>query len=127
MENTAKKYGKVLSFTPIVLFTLWTIYYTIININTPFPARFEDHIAIMTNTIANYSLLFIFLAIICTITAGILLYFTVHIARLKHMTAGEKIAWMVFMVCFGAFSFPVFWYYELRNEPQNIDVYTSIA
>lgn len=127
MENTTKKYGKLLSFTPLACYSLWTAYFFIIN-NGPAPfTSLEDHIRIVTATIESYTSLFVTLAITCTIHAAILLYFTVHLARIKKMTAGEKIAWMIFLSTFGAFALPVFWYQELRHEPTYIDVYPDIA
>ena len=74
----------------------------------------------------NYTSLWISLTIICAITGGILLYFIVHLARLRAMPAGTKLFWMVILITFGAFAFMVFYFAELRSEPTYVNVYPSI-
>lgn len=127
MENTAKKFGKTLSFIPLACFAAWTIYFFIVVQEAVVTSSVFDHFLWVMAMIDHYTSLAITLGATCTVAAAILIYFTVHIARIKKMPAGEKVAWMVFLVIFGAFSFPVFWYYELRNEPDRIDVHPSIA
>ncbi len=124
MENTTKKYGKLLSFIPLISYVIWTGYFLSATGWNPGSSILTT--ALMT-TLHNYSALFFGLAMICVVHATILLYFTIHLARIKDMTAGAKIMWMVFMVVVGAPALPVFWYSELRNEPMYIDVYPDIA
>ena len=127
MENIAKKNGRLLCFTPFVLYAAWTIYFFALVREEVVVSSIADHFLWVTAMIENYTSLWISLAAICTIHAAILLYLTVHIARIKLMDAGHKIAWMVFLVTFGAFALPVYWYYELRTEPDNVPVHASIA
>jgi hypothetical protein len=127
MENTTKKYGKALCFLPLICYLLWVVYYIIINRNIVVPNNMSNHITLVTNTIMNYSGLFVGLALASIITATILVYFIVHLARLKDMEALEKIGWIVFMTFLAPVAFIVFWYTELKNEPDNISVYHSIT
>jgi hypothetical protein len=127
MENTPKKYGKTISFIPLIAFTLWTIYFLIVNKRLIEHKSFQDHLSVMSDMLQNYGGLFWGLALCCVITTFVMLYFTVHLARLRRMNAATKIGWLVFMVCFGAFSFPIFYYLELRNEPNNVETYPDIA
>lgn len=127
MENTAKRYGTLLSFTPIALFTIWTIFFFSTVREEVVTSSVSAHIAWVTAMLENYTSLWVSLALICTISAAILLYFAVHIARIKRMPAGEKLFWLVLLPTFGAFAFIAFWYFELRNEPERVDVHPSIA
>ena len=128
MENTTKKYGKTLSFLPLISYGLWTIYYIIIasRANGPYAGSF-DHLNVVTNTLMHYGSLFIGLALASIITATILIYFIIHIARLKEMPDVHKLGWIVFMTFMAPIAFIVFWYTELRNEPSEINVYPDIA
>jgi hypothetical protein len=81
----------------------------------------------VTNTIQNYGSVFAGVVLATIVTATILIYFIVHLARLRDMEAQEKIGWIVFMTFLAPIAFIVFWYAELRNEPDNIRVYQSIA
>lgn len=127
MENTTKKYGKTLSFLPLICFTLWSTYFFITTHGKVVVSSINEHANWVAAVVSNHNSLLVLLVLTFIITATILIYFTVHIARIKNMGPHQKLGWLVFMVCFGAFSFPVFWYRELRNEPKNIDVYPSIA
>jgi len=127
MENTTKKYGQTLSFLPLISFTLWTIYFLFINERLIKTETFQNHIGVVTDMLQNYNALLFSLIGCVVITTISMLIFTVHIARLKSMDAGTKIAWMIFMVTFGAFALPVFYFLELRGEPSNIEVYPDIA
>lgn len=127
MENTTKKYGKTLSFLPLACFTLWTIYFLMINRHEIHTRTFQDHFMVHTEMLHNYTGLLITLAICCIVTTVSVLMFAIHLARLKSMNAGTKVAWIVFMMTFGAFALPVFYYLELRSEPKQIDVYPDIA
>jgi len=127
MENTAKKYGKLLCFTPMALFTAWTIYFFMVVQEEVVTSSFSDHFQWVAAMAANYNSLWISLALICTITAAILLYLTVHIARLRSMSSLEKLFWMISFPALGAFAFIIFYFLELKNEPEQVDVYPSIA
>lgn len=126
MENIAKKHGKLLCFTPMALFTLWTIYFFLLVQEEVVTSSISDHFAWVTAMVQNYTSLWISLSIICAITGIILLYFIIHLARIKTMAAGDKIFWMVILTTFGAFAFIVFYFIELKNEPTYVDVYPSI-
>ncbi|MBS1781359.1 MAG: hypothetical protein JST70_18675 [Bacteroidetes bacterium] len=127
MENTTKKYGKALSFLPLISYLLWTVYYTIVASKSNGPSISFDHMNVMSNMMHNYTGLFITLALASILTATILIYFIVHIARLKDMMPEYKIGWIVFMTFAAPIAFIVFWYTELKNEPSEINVYPDIA
>ncbi|MCB9047071.1 MAG: hypothetical protein H6550_13135 [Chitinophagales bacterium] len=127
MENTAKKYGKILCFTPITLFAAWTIYFFSIVQEQVVTSSFSNHFHWVAAMASSYTSLWISLSLICIITASIMLYFVVHIARLRQMTALEKVLWIVAFPALGSVAFILFWFIELKEEPENVDVYASIA
>jgi len=83
----------------------------------------------MLATIMNehYNTLFTLLAISFITGAATLIYFMVHIARIRDMSAGVKLAWMIFMFVLGGIAFPIFWYNEIRKEPEYMPIYPDIA
>lgn len=126
MENRAKKYGKLLCFTPFILFAAWTIFFFSIVREHVVTTSLADHIMWVSAMLYNYTVLWITLSIVCTISAIILVYLVVHVARLRRMPAGTKLFWIVLFPTFGAFAFIAFWFFELREEPNYVDVYPSI-
>lgn len=130
MENTTKKHGKTLSFLPLICYSIWMIIYIII-LNLPSGKEFSQMVPGQTvmqgNMMLYYPILFMGLALASIVTATILIYFIVHIARVKDMQPELKIMWIVFMTFAAPIAFPAFWYFELRNEPKHIDVYPDIA
>lgn len=127
MENTTKKYGKALCFTPLASYTLWFVYYLMVNKNVIVPNHMGDHLQMMANTLAHYPALFTGLALCSIWTTTVLVYLIIHIARLKEMDTQTKIGWIVFMGFLAPFAFIVLWYTELKKEPDNIKVYHSIT
>jgi hypothetical protein len=127
MENTTKKYGKTLCFTPMICYQLWVLYCLYINRDLMAPNHLSDHVGLVTNTIQNYGSVFVGVVLATAITATILICFIVHLARLKDMDDFHKIGWIVFMTFLAPVAFIVFWYTELRHEPDDIRVYPTIT
>lgn len=127
MENQAKKNGKLICFLPITAYALWSIAFLLVNRGHIEMSSLNNHFDWMRATLANYQPMLWTFVLCAVIAFSVLLYLIVHIARLKDMGAGDKIAWIMFMACFGPLGFPVFYYMELRNEPDRIEVYPDIA
>jgi hypothetical protein len=130
MENTTKKYGKTLGFLPLICYGIWMIIYIIV-LNLPSSKEFAESVPGQTvmqgNMMLHYPILFLGLALASIVTATILIYFIIHIARVKDMNPEAKIMWIVFMTFAAPLAIAAFWYFELRNEPKYIDVYPDIA
>lgn len=126
MENLAKRYGMILCFLPMILFAVWTIFFFTVVQEQVVTSSISNHFLWVTAMLENYTVLWITLALVCTITAAILVYFVVHIARLKNMPAGEKVLWIVLFPAFGSVAFILFWFMELRHEPDYVEVYPNI-
>lgn len=127
MENIPKKHGKVLSFVPLAAYALWSVVFLIVTNGHIVLTSVADHFQwLLTVLLNNAGLLWSF--VMCAILAfTVLVYYIIHIARVKTMGAGDKIAWIMFMACLGPLAFPVFYYFELRKEADYIEVHPNIA
>lgn len=126
MSDSKKTAMGFLSFLPLLTFTIFSIYF--IAICEPLFRYGWGH-ADMLATIMNdhYATLFGLLAVAFITGAGTLIYFMVHIARIRNMSAGVKLVWMIFMFILGGIAFPIFWYAEIRKEPEYMPIYPDIA
>ena len=68
-----------------------------------------------------------FFTICFILTSAVLVYFIVHLARIKHMNGASKAAWIVFMTFAAPLAFPVYWFAEIRNEPDYVPMHPDIA
>lgn len=127
MDDKKKRAVGFISFLPLVTFTVFATYFAIICIPLMKAGLLNDHEMLATVMNQHYLTLFILLAIAFITGAAVLIYFMVHIARLRDMSAGTKLNWMLFMFLLGGIAFPIFWYKEIRNEPEYLPVYPDIA
>jgi len=128
MSNRKKNVLGVLSFVPLIAFLAFVGYFIyicqpLIQANT----LFVDHEGLATIMAQHYGTLTV-LSMLAFFTGIIMLiYYLVHITRLTSMSSGEKLAWMIFMVTFVGISFPIFWFSEIRHEPEHLPIYPDIA
>ncbi|WP_276134776.1 hypothetical protein [Polluticoccus soli] len=128
MSERKKNVLGVLSFIPLLTFLTFVGYFIylcqpLIKANT----LFIDHESLATIMSNHYPTLLV-LSMLAFFTGIIMLiYYLVHITRLTSMNSGEKLAWMVFMVTFVGISFPIFWFSEIRHEPEHLPIYPDIA
>jgi hypothetical protein len=129
MSEKKKKTLGILSFIPLATFLIFVSY--LIYIAKPILAErgtyLLHHDVLSTIMSQHYTTLLILSGIAFITGMAMLIYYIIHVARLTHMSAGEKMAWMVFMVTFVGISFPIFWYSEVRHEPDDMPVYPDIA
>ncbi len=110
----------IMSWAPLVMFVGWIIYYMAILGNFIADKRLEEHFAMAGQTAENYTSLFITLALASIVTFAVMLYLIWHVWTKTNLPAGQKVMWVVFLVFFAAFAFPVYWYMHLKNErPRN--------
>lgn len=127
MENMPKKYGRVLSFIPVACYAVWSLAFLITTGGHVEVSSFGAHFHWLTSILFNHGLL-LWTFVMCAIIAfTVLVYYIIHVARVKSMGSGDKIVWIMFMSCFGPLAFPFFYYIELKKEPEYIDVYPDIA
>jgi hypothetical protein len=127
MDNGKKTTMGFLSFLPLVTFTIFSVYFAMICMPLFKSGLISDHEMLATVMNQHYTTLFILLAIAFITGAATLIYFMVHIARIRDMSAGTKLGWMLFMFLLGGIAFPIFWYAEIRDEPEYMPIYPDIA
>jgi hypothetical protein len=126
MNDKKKKHVLIWSILPLAAYTICSVYYMIIIRPMLHQQDMDDHVRLNTITARHFNTL-IWLISIATVIAGIVyFYFLFHILRLRDMTSWNKIGWAVFLTFFGAFGFPVFWYYQIKPEPQHVRLKPSI-
>lgn len=128
MSEKKKNILGVLSFIPLATFLAFVGYFIylcqpLIQANT----LFVDHEGLATIMANHYTPLLILSMLAFFTGIAMLIYYLVHITRLTSMNSGEKLAWMIFMVTFVGISFPIFWFSEIRHEPEHLHIYPDIA
>lgn len=114
----------IICFLPIVSFTICLVYYLTL-ILVPSSQGVNTH-TIITATSQNYGQLFTVLAISGFITAAVLIYCIVILARLKELKPGPKILWIVFLSVTAPLGIAIFWLLIIRNAAKATPVYNDI-
>lgn len=129
MDDKKKKTLGILSFIPLFTFLIFAGY--LLAITYPYIPQggifTNNHDAISSAMAQHYGTLLVLSGIAFITGVAMLTYYVIHIARLTNMSAGAKIAWMMFMVVFMGVAFPIFWYQEIRNEPEDLPVHPDYA
>lgn len=120
MNTRDKNKMGLISFLPIMAYVAWGLHFIYLHAAHP-------EVSTSTLLINNYDATLLFFTICFILTSAVLVYFVVHIAKSKLMNGASKIAWIIFMAFAAPVAFPVFWYSEVRNEPEELPVHSSIA
>ncbi len=126
MDVRSKQRMGIISYIPLIVFGICFIYYLsvlkpVFAGNTP-----GNQIGFNTQTSLHYNTLFMLLAISGIISAAVLIYFIVHLARVKHLSSAKKIQWLVFLTAFVPLALPLFWHFEINKEPGILEIYPNI-
>ncbi len=114
----------IICFLPIVSFSICLVYYLTL-ILVPSSQGVNTH-TIITATSQNYGQLFTVLAISGFITAAVLIYCIVILARLKELKPGTKILWIVFLSVTAPLGIAIFWLLIIRYAAKATPVYNDI-
>ena len=126
MDEARKGSLGICSFLPLAAFLLAIGYHLTVFKKQVAGKEMEDHIALATETYHHFTQLAVAYGAASLITLVVLLYFLVHLLRLKHMSAGTKLIWAVAFTLAMPVSLPVFWYRKIRREPEQLDVYPEL-
>jgi hypothetical protein len=126
MDAGQKRRMGLYSFLPLLAFGVAGAYHMLIFKDEVASRDMEDHIALATETARHFTPLAMFYGTATVITLAVLLYFIIHLLRIKHMASGAKLFWAVMLTMFIPFSFPVFWYTMIRKEPKRLEVHRSL-
>jgi hypothetical protein len=122
-EKEKKKIG-LIALLPNICFFLTLVYYLILIM--PLARGHVLPASIVALTHANYTTLFFMLAISAIVSACVLIYELVLLARVKNMNGAAKGVWVVFMATFVPISLLAFWYFVIRKEPKYVGVHHDI-
>ena len=125
MDERKKKRLGIYSFIPVVAFLLATAYHLFVFRDEVVDKDMEDHIELATHTADHFTSLTIAYGLATAVGVAVLLYFVVHLMRLKHVDPAVKVIWAVLLALLMPLSFPVFWYMMIRKEPRRVEVYPS--
>jgi membrane protein DedA with SNARE-associated domain len=127
MDHTAKRNMCVLAWMPAIAWGIVLIYYLFTLGPVISAAQTEDHKALVTLTADHYNTLFLMGAIAAVISAFVLIYFVVHIARVRTLNGATKMMWILILAALMPISLLLFYYLEIRNERRNLPVHPDIA
>jgi hypothetical protein len=110
----------LISLLPLFAYIGWLIQYLVI--------IGKNSSATMSTILSqNYDGALLFFILCFGLTAAVLVYFVVHVARLATMPSGSKAIWILFMTFAAPIAFPVFWFIEVRREPERLPMHPDIA
>jgi hypothetical protein len=127
MDDRSKQKMGIISYIPLVAFTVCFIYYLFILRPVIAANNLGDHIDLNTQTSLHYDTIFLLLAISGIIAAIVLIYFIIHLARVKHLSSAKKIQWIIVLTAFVPFALPIFWHFEINKEPKVLAIYPDIT
>jgi hypothetical protein len=123
-DKTKTKIG-IISFIPATCFFLCLVYYLIILV----PA-FQPHDTLYLAeeiTSRHYDMLFGMLAASAVVSASVLVYFLVLLARMKNLNAGIKLIWVIVLATFVPMAFIFFWLLLIKRGPRYVGIHPDIA
>ena len=126
MTNTDKKWMGPVSFIPSIAFIIWLLYILYIAGHLVGSKEFQQHEKVVTLISQNFGGSGTLFMITFLIGLAVLLAFIVHLKKVRTMNGSSKLAWLVFMAVFMPFSLPVYYFVEVRHEPEDVAMYGSL-
>jgi len=126
MDESRKRRIGICSFLPLAAFLLATGYHLKVFRTQVSGKDMKDHVALATETYRHFTPLAIVYGMASMISLAVLLFFIVHLLRLKQMAPGAKLFTAVMLTMFMPISFPIFWYLKIRKEPCRLEVYPDL-
>jgi preprotein translocase subunit SecY len=126
MKESTKKMLGIFSWVPLAIFTASVIYFMYVSRPLLLAKEYQQHEKLAYYLSAYYDSMFAWFFVGSVIGVIVLIYFCIHILRLKHMHPATKAIWFVFLTFSGSFGLPVFYYLELKNESPDIALHPSI-
>lgn len=126
MKESTKKWLGFFSWVPLSIFTASVIYFMYVSRPLLEHQLYHQHEKVVYYLNEYYSSMFWWLCIGSVIGITILLIYAVHLLKLKTMHPGTKALWFIFMAFTGSFALPIFYYLELKNEPEDVPLHPNI-
>ena len=114
------------SFIPSIAFGIWLIYILYITGRLVKHEQFQQHEKVVTLIAQNYGGSGTLFMIMFLIGLAVLLAFIVHLKKVRTMNGSSKLAWLVFLAVCMPVSLPVYYFIEVRHEPDDVPMYASL-
>lgn len=115
-----------MSWVPTVAFVAWLVYILAITGRLVERAEYQQHEKVVTMIAQNYGGSFTLFMIMFLIGLAVLVAFIVHLKKVRTMNGSSKLAWLIFLAVFMPISLPVYYYVEVRHEPDDVPMYASL-
>ena len=116
----------ILSFIPLVAILLWVVYLMSINDRLVEQKQLHQGEKVVTMILHNYGGTFMLFMLAFIIGLAVLVFFVIHLKKVRTMNGSSKLAWVVFMAAFGPLAFPVYYFIEVRHEPEDVPMYATL-
>ena len=126
MDPARKKRLGIICFIPLAAFAVAIINHLLVFSPIIRHKDMENGIALATDTAQHFTRISIGYGVAVAITVGVLLFLIVRLARLKTLARDYKFFWAVFLTMFAPVSFIAFWYFKIRREPRELEMYASL-
>lgn len=121
-----KGWMSVLCFVPIIALAAWAIYLVVINGRLIEQKQGQQHEKVVTLIAQNYGGSFALFMVAFLIGLAVLVAFIIHLKKVRTMNGSSKLAWLIFMAVFGPLAFPVYYFIEVRHEPDDVPMYAGL-
>ena len=128
MENTAKNPGVgIMTFIPLIVWMLFFGYYIYITRDLAISQNYDEHEKIVNAVSAHMITVSVIWGLAMLLTAIMVIYHIVHLARLRSVNAATKTVWIILMIAIAPIACPAFWLMQVRKEPNQVETYPTIA
>lgn len=114
------------SFIPSIAFIIWLVYILYATGRLVKNSEFQQHEKVVTLISQNYAGSGTLFMIMFLIGLAVLVAFIIHLKKVRTMNGSSKLAWLVFMAIFMPISLPVYYFVEVRHEPDDVPMYGSL-
>jgi hypothetical protein len=114
------------SWIPTAAIVIWWLYIMYITGKLVENAQFHEHEKVVTLIAQNFGGSGTLFMIAFFIGLAVLVSFIVHLKKVRTMNGASKLAWMAFLVVFMPISLPVYYFVEVRHEPDDVPMYGSL-
>lgn len=125
MTEEKKRNMGIVSFIPPVA-TLCVVLYHVFVFRRHTAAEGTEGNVLTTATARHLDTLTWLYGITGILSLAVLIYFIVHLLKIKNMTGGTKAVWAVVLAALAPLSFPLFWLLQVKREPRKLDVKKDI-
>ena len=124
IDEKYKRKMAVVCFLPTVVFFISLVYYLILL--SPLLHGHPEPKSVVAITREHYTTMFLQLAVASTISLVATIICIVHLIRIKTMTTGRKMEWVLLLIVIPIFGI-FFWVYEINRKPREMPVYPDVG